>query len=83
MNGQPAGGQVSAVSLREADQATEVVTGTFTMHSIVVNVLFDLGATCSFLAKSKVEELNLETFETVSYIVPNPSGKLYNCLCIV
>ena len=41
--------------------------------------MFDLGATCSFLAKSNVEELNLETFETVSYSVAIPSGKLYNC----
>ena len=67
MNAHPAGGRVKAVSSREADQATKVVTGTFTIHSIVVNVLFHSSATCSFLAKSKVEELNLETFEKVSY----------------
>ncbi|XP_057538026.1 uncharacterized protein LOC130815554 [Amaranthus tricolor] len=79
INAQPVGGRVSAVSAREADQATDVVTGTFTIHSVAVNVLFDSGATCSFLAKSKVEELNLGTFEKVSYTVAVPLGKLYNC----
>ena len=79
INAQPFGGRVTAVSAREADQATDVVTSTFTIHSVVVNVLFDSGATCSFLAKSKVEELNLGTFEKVSYIVAVPSGRLYNC----
>ena len=79
INAQPVGGRVSAVSAREADQATDVVIGTFTIHSVAVNVLFDSGATCSFLAKSKVEELNLGTFEKVSYTVAVPSGKLYNC----
>ena len=79
INAQPFGGRVTAVSAREADQATDVVTGTFTIHSVAVNVLFDSGATCSFLAKSKVEELNLGTFEKVSYTVAVPLGKLYNC----
>ena len=73
------GGRVSAVSAREANQATDVVTGTFTIYSIAVNVLFDSGATCSFLAKSRVEKLNLGTFEEVSYTVSVPSGMLYNC----
>ncbi|XP_057543813.1 uncharacterized protein LOC130823196 [Amaranthus tricolor] len=62
MNAQPANGRVSAVSARETDQATDVVT-----------------ATCSFLANSKVEELNLGTFEKVSCTVAVPSGKLYSC----
>ena len=79
MNTQSADGRVSAASLTEADQATEVVIGTFTIHSIAVNVLFDSSATCSFLAKSKVEELNLEIFETISYTVVVPFGKLYSC----
>ena len=56
-----------------------MVTGTFTFHSIAVNLLFDNGATCSFLAKSRIEELNFETFERVSYTMAVPSGKLYRC----
>ena len=56
-----------------------MITSTFTIHSIVVDVFFDSGATCSFLAKSKVEELNLQTFEKVLYTVVVPSGKLYSC----
>ncbi|XP_057532976.1 uncharacterized protein LOC130810869 [Amaranthus tricolor] len=79
INTQPVGGRVSAVSAKEADQATDVVTGTFTIHSVAVNLLFDSGATCSFLAKSKVEELNLGTFEKVSYTMIVPSRKFYNC----
>ena len=78
MKTQPDGGRVFAVSSREADQATDLFTSTFTIHSIVVNVLFDSGATCSFLAKSKVEELILEIFKKVSYTVAVPSGKLYS-----
>ena len=41
MIAQPPGGRVSAVSAREVNQATDVVIGTFTIHSIAVNVLFD------------------------------------------
>ena len=79
MNAPPVGGRVSKISAREADQATDVVTGTFTIHSIDVNVLFYSGATCSFLVKSKVQELHLGTFEEVSYMVSVPSRMLYNC----
>ena len=79
MNSQPAGRRVSAVNSRKAGQATDVVTDMFTIHSIAVNVLFDSCATCSFLEKSKVEILNLESFEKVSYTVVVPSGKLYSC----
>ena len=79
MNAQPANGRVSAVSATETDQATDMVTGSFAIHSIAMNVLFDSGATCSFLTKSKVEDLNLRTFEKVSYTVAVPSGKLYSC----
>ena len=56
-----------------------MVTSTFIIHSIAVNVLFDSGATCSFIAKSRVEELNLETFKRVPYTVAIPSGKFYRC----
>ena len=79
INAQPFDGRVIAVSAREADQAMDAVTCTFTIHSVAVNVRFDSGARCSFLAKSKVEELNLGTFEKVSYTVAVPSGKLYSC----
>ena len=79
VNARPIGGRVSAVNAREADHATDVVTSTFTIHFVAVNVPFDSGATCSFLAKSKVEELNLGTFENFSYIVVVPSGRLYDC----
>ena len=83
MNVPPTGRRVSIVSSREADQVIDVVAGTFTIHSIAVNVLFDSGATCSFLAKNKLEELNLESFEKLSYkascILAVPSRKLYSC----
>ena len=42
-------------------------------------MLFDLGATCSFLSKSRIEDLELGYFEHVSYTVVVPSGKLYHC----
>ncbi|XP_057545825.1 uncharacterized protein LOC130824823 [Amaranthus tricolor] len=78
-NVQTAGGRVSAISSREAEKVADVVTSTFIIHSIAVNVLFDSGATCSFIAKSRVEELNLETFKRVPYTVAIPSGKFYRC----
>ena len=40
INAQQVGGRVSAVSAREANQATDVVTGTFTICSVAVNVYF-------------------------------------------
>ena len=78
INAQPFDGRVTAVSAREADQETDAVTCTFTIHSVAVNVRFDSGVTCSFLAKSNVEELNLGTFEKNSYILAVPSRRLYN-----
>ena len=56
-----------------------MVTCTFAIHFIAVNVLFDSGATCSLLAKSRIEELNLEAFERLSYTMAVPFGKMHRC----
>ena len=64
----------------EADQVADVVTGTFIVLSVYVNVLFDLGASCSFFAKSRVNDLELGDFEHVSYIVAVPAG---NCIVVI
>ena len=56
-----------------------MVIGTFKINSVPVKVLFDIGATCSFISKSKVEQLNLKNAESVSYVVVVPSGESYTC----
>ena len=57
MNVQSVGRRVSAVSSREVDQLANVIAGSFNIHVIFVNVLFDSDATCSFLARSGMEGL--------------------------
>jgi len=52
----------------EAKGAPNVVTGTFSIHDRPIDVLFDLGATYSFMSAKLVEALGL-----------NPiSGPLYS-----
>ena len=72
-------GRISAVNAKELAQILDVVTGTFKINSVLVKVLFDTGATCSFVSRSNVEQLNLKNLESVSYVVVVPSGESYTC----
>ena len=62
INAQPAGVRVSAISSRDVDQATEVITGTFTIHSIV-DVPLKIGRV---VFPSNLYVLDMEGLEVIS-----------------
>ena len=71
--------RLTAVSFREAAEASDVVTGTFCINSKPIKVLFDYGASYSFVSKSKIADLGLEEAERTSYSVSIPSGETFHC----
>ncbi|XP_021735740.1 uncharacterized protein LOC110702343 [Chenopodium quinoa] len=60
-------GQLNVLSRHEIDSTKDVITGTFSIHSIPVKVLFVSGATFSFISKRIVSKLkdSLKTVEVV------------------
>ena len=72
-------GRLTAISTREAEGAKDVVTGTFLVNSVPVNVLFDTGASNSFVSASIIKKLRLKYLEPSFYVVAIPSGELYQC----
>ena len=72
-------GRLTAINSKETESARDVVTGTFLVNSIPVKVLFDTGASDSFVCTSKIEKLGLKNPETTSNVVAIPSGELFQC----
>ena len=48
------------MTVGEAIRDPEVITGTLSLNSVNVNVLFDSGATKSFVSREIANKLNLE-----------------------
>ena len=64
----------------EAKDAPNVVTGTFSVQAQPVEILFDSGATCSFISTKLVETLGLVPTHTPSLLsVILPNGKIVKC----
>ena len=72
-------GRVFVMNNREAETSNDVVIGVFLIRSLSVKVLFDSGATHSFISKTVVESLGLVSPESVSLDVSIPSGEVRNC----
>ena len=49
------------------------------MNSVPVKVLFDTGASDSFVYTSKIEKLGLKNPESISNVVAIPSKELFQC----
>ncbi|XP_021754618.1 uncharacterized protein LOC110719944 [Chenopodium quinoa] len=64
---------------REAETSNNVVIGTFLIRSLSVKVLFDSGASHSFISKIVIESLQLESPESVSLDVAIPTGEVREC----
>jgi hypothetical protein len=52
-------GKVNHVAVEEAQEASDVVIGTFFVNDISAVVLFDFGASYSFISTAYVEKHNL------------------------
>jgi len=73
----PAQGRVNHVTAESAAKAPNVVIGTFMVNSHPATVLFDTGATHSFITKSYVEQHSLFTTPLKKYLlVSSPGGEL-------
>ncbi|XP_021754918.1 uncharacterized protein LOC110720219 [Chenopodium quinoa] len=74
-------GKLNVLSRHEADSTKDVITGTFSIHSIPVKVLFDSSATFSFISTRIVSKLTdcLKTVEAVDLPITIPTGGVVNC----
>ncbi|XP_021747443.1 probable cyclin-dependent serine/threonine-protein kinase DDB_G0292550 [Chenopodium quinoa] len=74
-------GKLNVLSRHEAEATKDVITGTFSINSIPVKVLFDSGATFSFVSKgidSKLKDC-LKTVEAVDLPITIPTGGVVKC----
>ena len=73
-------GRAYIMSRKEASNSSTVVTRTLFLNSIPLSVLFDSGATHSFISTRAALLLNLEgTKEEVNYQIGLPNGKVIKC----
>ncbi|XP_021775762.1 uncharacterized protein LOC110739620 [Chenopodium quinoa] len=69
------------MSRHEADSTKDDITGTFSINYIPVKVLFDSGATFSFISKAIVSKLSnrLKTVDEVDLSIVIPTGGVVKC----
>ncbi|XP_019104314.1 uncharacterized protein LOC109134712 [Beta vulgaris subsp. vulgaris] len=72
-------GQVHVMNHTEANTKGNVVTGTFSIHSMSVYVLFDSGASHSFVSEPLVKKLGLENSKTCDIDIFIPFGVIITC----
>ncbi|XP_057247476.1 uncharacterized protein LOC125492842 [Beta vulgaris subsp. vulgaris] len=72
-------GQVHVMNQTEANTKGNMVTGTFSIHSMCVYVLSDLSASHSFVSELLVKKLGLENSRTCDVEISIPSGVIITC----
>ncbi|XP_021722686.1 uncharacterized protein LOC110690165 [Chenopodium quinoa] len=72
-------GRVFVMNSREAATASDKVITNFFICSMSTKVLFDSGASHSFISRSLVDMLKLEIPVSVSLDIPIPSREVVNC----
>ena len=72
-------GRLNVMTADEAAQEGNVITGTFSVLSYPVRVLFDSGASCSFISLSYAQSIGLSTVVPISVDVALPSGSMMHC----
>lgn len=71
-------GDVNHVTAEEAQDATGVLMGTFSVNSVPAQVLFDSRASHSFVSRKFVERLKLSAYKLKKLmILSSPGGPLY------
>jgi len=76
----PVRNRIFCMTQEEADAQPDVVTGTFLVHNVDAYVLFDTGATVSFVASSFIVKANLMGESPVKSVITLPSGEDFSCL---
>ena len=67
------------ITRQEAENSSDVIAGTFSINSILVKVLFDSGATYSFISKGILEKLGLKEPEEIEVPIVIPTGEIVKC----
>ena len=74
----PKAARVNNINVEQAEQATDVVLGTLFINSIPAKVLFDTGASLSFVSDSFAQSNNLPMESLPSNLmVHSPGHKCY------
>ena len=68
-----------ALGSAEPEDPAHVITGTFLVNSVPAYVLFDSGASHSFVSSSRVSVLGLEFPELIDFQFVQPSGSVVSC----
>jgi hypothetical protein len=75
-----ASGRVYVLSKQEADNTGTVITGTLSLQCVPVHVLFDSGASHSFISSSMARKLQLEPNPTPdAFAIGLPTGEVIRC----
>ena len=69
-------GKLYSMGRRGAEEDAHVVTGTFLINSVPTYVLFDCGATHSFVSTLYIPKLNLQVHTNISDNITLPSGEV-------
>ncbi|XP_074304823.1 uncharacterized protein LOC141639644 [Silene latifolia] len=78
-SGAKSSGKLYAMGKQAAKDDAHVVTGTFLMNSKPTFVLFDSGATHSFVSREHARTMDLEIFDLIMDSVTIPSGESVSC----
>jgi len=71
---------VNHVTAKSAAEASNVVIGTFMVNSYPATVLFDTGATHSFISKSFAEQHRIPvSCMKTAMVVTSPGGQIHTC----
>ncbi|XP_021757248.1 uncharacterized protein LOC110722284 [Chenopodium quinoa] len=73
--------KLNVMCRHEVDSTKDVITGTFSINSIHVKILFDSGETFSFISKAIVSKLSncLKTVDEVDLPIVIPTGGVVKC----
>ncbi|XP_021773974.1 uncharacterized protein LOC110737933 [Chenopodium quinoa] len=74
-------GKLNVISRHKADTTKDVITSTFSINSIPIKVLFDSGATFSFISKATISKLShcLKTIDVIDVHIVIPTGGVAQC----
>ena len=73
-------GKLFMVDKQQAEENVHVVNGTFLVNDVLSFVLFDSGATHSFVSRSHAVTLGLTNFTEISERLVLPSGETISCV---
>jgi predicted aspartyl protease len=76
-------GKLNFTTMSDISEGASVLTGTFFINDTPVKILFDSGATQSFISENLLGKMGLKGFRTNSaYMIITPRGKITSSILI-